>query len=86
MSVFERRHELIEHLEFKHGRDKGRLAAAMDLLTDLEVVVGSHMAYCHQAKKTLKPPADIQAALEHIAHTKELVASLLEDQDPVDPT
>lgn len=83
MSVFERRADLIDQMEFKHGRERGRLAAAMDLLTDLEVLIGSHAAYCAAAKKTVRAPADIRSALEQVAHTKELVASLLSDQDPV---
>jgi hypothetical protein len=79
MSVFIDRHDLVEPLEFKWGRQRGRLAAAMDILSDLAVVLGTHSAYCRAAGRVDRPAQDIQAALEHIQHAKELVASLLED-------
>lgn len=77
MSVFDQRHELIEHFEFKLGRERGRLAAAQDLLSDLAVILGSHAAYCRVERGTTRTPADLQAALRNVEHVKELVASLL---------
>jgi hypothetical protein len=79
MSVFVDRHELVEPLEFKWGRQRGRLAAAMDILSDLAVVLGSHSAYCRAPRHSDRPARDVEAALEHVQHAKELVASLLED-------
>lgn len=79
MSVFVDRHDLVEPLEFKWGRQRGRLAAAMDILSDLAVVLGTHSAYCHAARQSDRPTRDVQTALEHVRHAKELVASLLEE-------
>ena len=79
MSVFVDRHDLVEQLEFKGGRQRGRLAATMDILSDLAVVLGTHSAYCRAAGRPDRPPQDMQAAFEHVQHAKELVASLLED-------
>jgi hypothetical protein len=87
MSVFVDRHDLVEPLEFKWGRRRGRLAAAMDILSDLAVVLGTHSAYCRAARQSDRPPQDVQAALEHIQHAKELIASLLADAaDETPPT
>ena len=79
MSVFIDRHDLVEPLEFKWGRRRGRLAATMDILSDLAVVLGTHSAYCHSAGRPDRPAGDIQAAMGHIQHAKELIASLLDD-------
>lgn len=77
MSVFVDRVDLVEPLEFKWGRRRGRLAASMDILSDLAVVLGTHAAYCRAARQSVHPPQDVQAALTHVQHAKELIASLL---------
>ncbi len=77
MSVFRERAELIDHLVFKLGTQRGRLAACMDILTDLTVVLGTHTAYCQKGKSDARPAADIRVALQQVAHVKELIATLL---------
>ena len=79
MSVFVDRLDLVEPLEFKWGRRRGRLAATMDILSDLAVVLGTHSAYCRAARQSDRPAQDLQAALAHVQHAKELIAALLAD-------
>jgi len=78
MSVFSQRAELLDQLEFKLGRSRGRLAAVMDILSDAEILLGSHTAYCQAARGSTRPPADLDDARRQLSHAKELVSSLLE--------
>ncbi len=77
MSVFRERAALLDELEFKYGIERGRLAAALDLLSDLAIVLGTHVAYCRQSEQTTRPTRDMQSAMQHVEHVKELVVSLL---------
>ena len=77
MSVFEARQALIDELEFKHGRTRGRLAAAMDILSDAQITIGTHAAYCKQPRDPSRPTRDIEEALRHLEHVKELIADLM---------
>lgn len=80
MSVFSERSELIETLEFKWGRARGRLAAANDILSDLAVTLGTHAAYCQAARQSTRVSSDLTYAQTCLRHAKELLASLLEEQ------
>ena len=44
-SVFSKHHDELEKHETMMGRDRGRLAVAMDLLTDALAMVGQHGVY-----------------------------------------
>lgn len=77
MSVFLERAALLEDLEFKLGPVRGRLAALLDILSDVEVGVGAHTAYCQAAKHAARPPRDLREALRQVGHAKELAAALL---------
>jgi hypothetical protein len=80
MTVFQERADLLEPLEFKLGRERGRLAAAMDILSDVAVIIGTHAAYCRTGRGSPEPPRDIADALRHVEHARELLASLLADR------
>jgi hypothetical protein len=77
MSVFEDRRSLLEHLEFKHGSVRGRLAASLDILSDAQITIGTHAAYCKQPRDPSRPTKDIEEALKHLDHAKELLADVL---------
>jgi hypothetical protein len=49
MSVFEEKRGELEHHEFMMGLERGRLAVALDLLTDSLILVGQHGVYCTRA-------------------------------------
>ena len=69
--------ELEKH-ETMMGRDRGRLAVAMDLLTDALAMVGQHGIYCQSARHPGKPTMDIAMVLEQIGDAKELLQSVIE--------
>jgi hypothetical protein len=77
MSVFDERRDLLDDLEFKHGSVRGRLAASLDILSDAQITIGTHAAYCKQPRDPARPTRDIEEALKHIDHAKELLADVL---------
>lgn len=79
MSVFEQKREELEKYEFQMGEDRGRLALAMDLLTDALVLVGQHGVYCQSARQAGKPAMDIQIIAKCLDDAKEIVSTVMED-------
>jgi hypothetical protein len=77
-SAFSKHRDEIEKHEMMMGRDRGRLAVAMDLLTDALAMVGQHGVYCQSARHPGRPTMDITMVLEQIGDAKELVQSVIE--------
>jgi hypothetical protein len=78
MSVFSKHHDALETHETMMGRANGRLAVALDLLTDALALVGQHGVYCQSARMPGRPTMDIALVLEQIGDAKELVQSVIE--------
>ena len=78
MSVFDKHQEAIEKHETMMGQARGRLAVALDLLTDALAMVGQHGVYCQNARTPGRPTMDIALVLEQIGDAKELVQSVIE--------
>lgn len=79
MSVYRERQEELERYEFMMGLERGRLAVAMDLLTDALTLVGQHGVYCQSARQAGKPAMDIQVVTKCLGDAKELVASVMDE-------
>lgn len=79
MSVFDDRKEDLEKYEFMMGTARGRLAVAMDLLTDALIMVGQHGVYCTSNRNPSKPALDVQSVLSSIEGSKELIRSAMEE-------
>lgn len=79
MSVFEDRKADLEKHEFMMGRERGRLAVALDLLTDSLIMVGQHGVYCASTRNPSKPALDLQAVLSGIEDAKALIQSVMEE-------
>ena len=77
MSVYKERQEELEKHEFMLGPERGRLAVALDLLTDALVLVGQHGVYCQSARQLGKPAMDIQMISKCLTDSKELVADVM---------
>jgi hypothetical protein len=75
------RRELEKH-ETMMGPERGRLAVALDLLTDAAAMVGQHGVYCPSARRPGQPTMDIAFVLEQIADAKELLQSVIEARRP----
>ena len=78
MTVFTKHHRELEVHETMMGSERGRLAVALDLLTDALAMVGQHGVYCQSARRPGKPTLDIALVLEQIGDAKELVQSVIE--------
>jgi hypothetical protein len=79
MSVFEEKKTELEQHEFMMGLERGRLAVALDLLTDALILVGQHGVYCTSSRNPSKPALDLQAVLEGMEGAKTLIQSVMEE-------
>lgn len=78
MSAFDKHRDALEVHETMMGSTKGRLAVALDLLTDALAMVGQHGVYCQSARHPGKPTMDVSMVLEQISDAKELLQSVIE--------
>jgi hypothetical protein len=78
MTVFNRHRDALERHETMMGTSTGRLAVALDLLTDALAMVGQHGVYCQSARLPGRPALDIAMVLDQIGDAKELLQSVIE--------
>ena len=78
MSVFEKHQDSLEQHETMMGPARGRLAVALDLLTDSLALVGQHGVYCRSERSPGQPKMDIRLVLEQLNDAKQLVQSAME--------
>lgn len=78
-SPFEKHHDALEAHETMMGTARGRLAVALDLLTDSLALVGQHGVYCRSDRFIGQPKMDIALVLEHLDDAKQLVQSAMEE-------
>jgi len=79
MSVFDENRAELERYEFMMGVERGRLAVALDLLTDSLIMVGQHGVYCASTRNPSKPALDLQAVLSGMEGAKALIQSVMEE-------
>ncbi len=79
MSVFDEKRAELERHEFMMGVERGRLAVALDLLTDSLIMVGQHGVYCASTRNPAKPALDLQAVLAGMEGAKALIQSVMEE-------
>ena len=78
MNVFDKHRDALEQHETMMGRPRGRLAVALDLLTDSLALVGQHGVYCRSERFPGQPKMDIAMILEQLTDAKELIQSTME--------
>ena len=78
MSVFEKRKDELEKFEFMMGTPRGRLAVALDAVTEAMVLVGQHEVYCRSQRHPGQPALDIRLINQGLAHAKELIQIVME--------
>jgi hypothetical protein len=79
MNVFDEKRGELEKHEFMMGVERGRLAVALDLLTDSLIMVGQHGVYCASNRNPSKPALDLQAVLSGMEGAKALIQSVMEE-------
>ena len=83
MDIFQERQEELERLEFQMGPALGKLALALDVLTEALVLVGQHGVYCTSVRNPSKPAMDIQMVLAGLVGAKDLIqGAMLEIKKP----
>ena len=71
-----------ERYEFQMGPIRGRLATALDILTDALTLVGQHGVYCRSQRQPQQPSLDIRLILQQIEDSKGLVIEAIEALTP----
>ena len=79
MSVLDEKRAELDHYEFMMGKTRGRLAVALDTLTDALTMVGQHGVYCQSQRWPGKPVMDIQIVMKNLTGAKELIQSVMEE-------
>ena len=67
-----------ERYEFQMGPIRGRLATALDILTDALTLVGQHGVYCRSQRNPQQPSMDVRLILQQIEDSKGLVIEAME--------
>ncbi len=79
MDILRERLEELERLEFQMGPARGKLALALDVLTDALVLVGQHGVYCTSVRNPSKPAMDVQMVLAGLVGAKELIQGAMSE-------
>lgn len=79
MSILDEKREELDQYELMMGVPRGRLAVALDVLTDALTMVGQHGVYCQSARQAGMPAMDIQIVMKGITGAKELISSVMEE-------
>jgi hypothetical protein len=79
MNAFEEYQEELERCEQMYGRERGRLAVALDRMTNALVLVGQHGVYCTSQRNPTLPAMDLRIVTQELDHAKQLVQSVMEE-------
>ncbi len=78
-SPFDKHRDTLERHETMMGPARGRVAVALDLLTDSMALVGQHGVYCQSDRFPGRPRMDIALVLEQLDDAKQLVQSAMDE-------
>ncbi len=79
MSAFDEHKDELEHFEQMYGIARGRLAVALDRMTNALVLAGQHGVYCTSQRNPTLPAMDLRMINQELVHAKELVQSVMEE-------
>jgi hypothetical protein len=79
MSAFDDHRDELEHYEQMYGANRGRLAVALDRMTNALVLAGQHGVYCTSQRNPTLPAMDLRMINQELVHAKELVQSVMEE-------
>lgn len=77
-SPFDKHRDALERFETMMGPARGRLAVALDLVTDSMALVGQHGVYCRSDRFPGQPKMDVRLVLEQLEDAKQLLQSAME--------
>lgn len=76
--MLEHYNEARERYEFQMGPVRGRLATALDILTDALTLVGQHGVYCRSQRQPQQPSMDVRLILQQIEDSKGLLIEAMQ--------
>jgi hypothetical protein len=79
MSSLHHRRDELERYEFMMGPERGKLAVALDMLTDALILIGQHGVYCVSQRNPSKPALDLETVLAEINGAKQLIQSVMQE-------
>jgi hypothetical protein len=79
VSVFDSKRRELQLHELQMGSSRGRLAVALDSLTDALIMVGQHGVYCQSNRQPGRPAMDLQIVMQSLNDAKELVSSVMDE-------
>jgi hypothetical protein len=77
-SPFDKHRDALEVHETMMGPARGKLAVALDLLTDSMALVGQHGVYCRSDRFPGQPTMDVALILEQLDDAKQLLQKAME--------
>jgi hypothetical protein len=78
MSAQDEHAEQLEHYETMMGPHRGKLAVALDMVTNALVLVGQHGVYCHTNRDPDLPVMDIRVITAELTKAKQLIQTVME--------
>lgn len=79
MNAFTEHKDELERCEQMYGRERGRLAVALDRMTNALVLAGQHGVYCTSQRNPTLPAMDLRLISQELDHAKQLVQSVMEE-------
>lgn len=73
------RDEQLARYQFQMGPARGRLAAALDILTDALALAGQHGMYCRNPSGLAEPARDLRIVVRHIEDSKAFIIEAMEE-------
>ena len=77
--------ELLARYQFQMGTARGRLAAALDILTDAMALTGQHGMYCRASADESKTASDLRLILGQLEDSKGLIIETMEELKQANP-
>jgi hypothetical protein len=71
--------DLLARYQFQMGPLRGRLATALDILTDALALAGQHGMYCHNPGSTGQAAPDLRAIIGQIEDSKALIIETMQE-------
>ena len=76
----------MDRYQFQMGSSRGRLATALDVLTDALALVGQHRVYCRNAGNSEGEAMDIRLVMEQLENSKLLILETMKELQQAGPT
>jgi hypothetical protein len=78
MSDLDQHADELDHFETMMGPHRGKLAVALDMVTNALVLVGQHGVYCHTNRDADVPVMDIRVITAELTKAKQLIQTVME--------